>query len=224
MTHNSELPYHKFPPVIRRSSVKKDRYRHGGKRLLDLALVIAAAPFIVFVVAILAVFVAMDRSSPFYAQQRVGLHGRTFRLWKLRSMVPDADERLASYLASNDEARAEWERTQKLRNDPRITRVGHFLRRSSLDELPQLFNVLKGDMSLVGPRPMMVSQRSMYPGTDYFVLRPGITGLWQISERNEPSFAARADYDAQYNKTLSLGTDLQTLSRTAAVVLRGTGC
>lgn len=198
-------------------------YRNAGKRALDLTLVLAAAPFVLLLIAILAMIVACDRSNPFYSQDRVGLAGRTFRLWKLRSMVPDADAVLASYLAANEEARKEWDLTQKLRNDPRITPFGRFLRRSSLDELPQLFNVLRGDMSLVGPRPMMVEQKSMYPGTEYFLLRPGLTGLWQVSERNGTTFAARASYDAEYNATLSLATDVQTLRRTASVVLRGTG-
>src|SRR5699024_10216917 len=151
----------------------------AGKRILDLSLVLAAAPFVILIVAILAVIVACDGSRPFYLHKRVGRNGRIFRLWKLRSMVPDADRHLARNRAANTAAKAERYTTQKLRRDPRITRFGHFLRRSSLDELPQLLNVVLGDMSLVGPRPMMVEQRSMYPGTDYFLMRPGLTGLWQ---------------------------------------------
>lgn len=224
MVHHSELQYHKFrPQTAQGKSRMTGLYRRYGKRALDIALVLAVAPFVLALVAILALLVARDRSTPFYSQDRIGLHGKTFRLWKLRTMVPNADEFLASYLETNEEARNEWQFTQKLRNDPRITPFGRFLRRSSLDELPQLFNVLRGDMSLVGPRPMMVEQRSMYPGTDYFLLRPGVTGLWQISERNGTSFAARAEYDAKYNEQVSLATDLQTLRRTASVVLRGTG-
>ena len=198
-------------------------YRRSGKRVLDVTLVLLAAPFVLLVVAILAAIVSCDGSNPFYTQKRVGMGGRIFRLWKLRSMVPDADARLASHLARNEQARIEWAETQKLRHDPRITAFGRFLRRSSLDELPQLFNVLNGDMSLVGPRPMMVEQQSMYPGTDYFLLKPGLTGLWQVSERNGTTFAARAGYDAEYNRVLSLATDLQTIRQTATVVMRGTG-
>ena len=205
------------------SSPLSGLYRRSGKRALDVALVLAAAPFVLLVVAILAAIVSCDGSNPFYTQKRVGMGGRIFRLWKLRSMVPDADERLASHLARNEEARIEWAETQKLRNDPRITPFGRFLRRSSMDELPQLFNVLNGDMSLVGPRPMMVEQQSLYSGTDYFLLKPGLTGLWQVSERNGTTFAARAGYDAEYNRVLSLATDLQTIRQTAAVVMRGTG-
>lgn len=225
MFHNSELHFsHISPNIIHSHPQSLGLYRRTGKRALDISIVLLAAPIILLVVAILALIVLCDRSNPFYSQDRVGLGGRTFRLWKLRSMVPDADKCLAAYLATNEEARKEWEVTQKLRNDPRITRFGRFLRRSSLDELPQLFNVLRGDMSLVGPRPMMVEQRSIYPGTEYYLLRPGLTGLWQVSERNGTSFAERAKYDAEYHATLSLSADLRTLWRTVSVVTRGTGC
>lgn len=224
MAHHTDLDCTRLRPAFFRGAKGGNGpYRSRGKRALDITLVVASLPFVALLVGILAIIVAFDRSNPFYAQDRVGRAGRVFRIWKLRTMVPDADERLAAYLEANPAAKEEWNRTQKLRHDPRITRIGHFLRRSSLDELPQLFNVLKGDMSLVGPRPMMVNQRALYPGTDYFLLRPGLTGLWQISERNGSSFAARADYDAEYNRTLSLATDLQTMRRTVSVVLRGTG-
>ena len=120
-------------------------------------------------------------------------------------------------------ARAEWDASQKLRDDPRITRVGRILRRTSLDELPQLWNVLRGDMSLVGPRPMMPSQRSLYPGRAYFALRPGLTGLWQVSKRNEASFAERASFDDDYYRRLSFALDARVLVATVRVVLRATG-
>ena len=127
-----------------------------------------------------------------------------FRLWKLRSMVVDADRKLEEYLCANPAARAEWDETQKLKDDPRITAAGRLIRKTSLDELPQLWNVLIGDMSLVGPRPMMPQQAELYPGRDYYRLRPGLTGLWQISDRNATSFAARAAYDAEYSRQMSL--------------------
>lgn len=223
-----ELPVRSDDPNLSRATLDRASpltgiYRHAGKRILDLCLVLAAAPFVILVVAILAAIVACDGARPFYVQKRIGRNGRVFRLWKLRSMVPDAEEHLARHLAANPEAKAEWDATQKLRFDPRITRFGHFLRRSSLDELPQLLNVALGDMSLVGPRPMMVEQRSMYPGTDYFLMRPGLTGLWQVAERNGTTFAARARYDAEYSATLSFRTDLRTIWRTFAVVMKGTG-
>jgi lipopolysaccharide/colanic/teichoic acid biosynthesis glycosyltransferase len=141
----------------------------------------------------------------------------------MRSMVVDADARLADHLAADPAARAEWDATQKLKNDPRITRVGRVLRKCSIDELPQLWNVVTGDMSLVGPRPMMPQQQALYPGRAYFALRPGITGPWQVSKRNESTFAERAVFDEAYQRNLSFTTDLGLLMATVRVVLRGTG-
>jgi len=198
-------------------------YRNVAKRGLDLVGVLLLAIPAIIILAIFAVIIALSGSLPFYSQKRIGKNDRVFRMWKLRSMVPNAEQRLEEYLAQNPEARAEWDRTQKLKNDPRITRIGHFIRKTSLDELPQLLNVYVGDMSLVGPRPMMCEQRDLYPGKAYYKLQPGITGFWQISERNETSFAERAYYDTSYHQQLSLFTDLQVLFRTVAVVLRGTG-
>jgi lipopolysaccharide/colanic/teichoic acid biosynthesis glycosyltransferase len=126
-------------------------------------------------------------------------------------------------LAADPLLRQEWNQTQKLKADPRITRVGRLLRKSSLDELPQLWNVLIGDMSLVGPRPMMTSQQALYPGQAYYALRPGLTGYWQISERNESSFADRAGYDDRYERDVSLATDIRVLFATLRAVARGTG-
>nr|WP_238991807.1 sugar transferase [Gemmobacter caeruleus] len=199
-------------------------YRRYIKRALDVTAIVLAAPFVVPLVATLAFAVSRDGSKPFYSQQRVGRHGRAFRMWKLRSMVPDADERMEQYLAENPAARAEWDETQKLKNDPRVTPFGRFLRKSSLDELPQLWNVFTGDMSLVGPRPMMLNQQALYPGMAYYALRPGITGYWQTAGRNRTTFEARADYDAEYEAGLSLATDLNILVRTVGVVMNGTGC
>lgn len=199
-------------------------YRSIFKRALDLSAILIAAPVVVPVIAALAVGVARDGGSPFYTQSRVGKDGRIFRMWKLRSMVRDADRQMQDLLARDPAAKEEWDRSQKLRNDPRITRFGRFLRRSSLDELPQLWNVLTGDMSLVGPRPMMVNQQSLYPGSAYYILRPGITGYWQTSGRNQTTFEARADYDTVYEEGLALTTDLRILLRTVSVVVKGTGC
>jgi len=199
-------------------------YRRAFKRLLDLSLVLLAAPFILPLVGILALLVARDGGKPFYTQERVGLGGRVFRMWKLRSMVVDADARMADYLASNPEARHEWEVNQKLANDPRVTTFGSILRKTSLDELPQLWNVFIGDMSLVGPRPMMVCQRHLYPSPAYYRMRPGITGYWQTAGRHRTSFAARAGFDAAYEQEISLATDVTLLFRTVGVVIKGTGC
>lgn len=198
-------------------------YRNGVKRILDALLLIAAAPLVVPMIALMALVVAMDGHNPFYSQLRVGRKGRHFRMWKLRTMVPDADQLLQSYLARNPDARIEWDATQKLKNDPRITRVGRVLRKTSLDELPQLWNVLTGTMSLVGPRPMMVDQEQYYYGFSYYNLRPGITGLWQVSDRNEGNFVGRIKFDDAYDRAISLKTDIAILIRTVGVVLKGTG-
>lgn len=198
-------------------------YGTFGKRFIELVLVLVTLPIWATIIAGIALVAARDGHSPFYRQERVGKDGRIFRMWKLRSMVPDADQLLAEHLASNSEARVEWETTQKLKNDPRITTFGRLIRRSSLDELPQLFNVLIGDMSLVGPRPMMVSQTSMYPGSAYFLLRPGMTGFWQISDRNECEFKDRAGFDTKYFREMSLWTDVSIMARTIHVVFRCTG-
>ena len=199
-------------------------YDRLAKRILDITIVLLGALPVLLVTMVLAAIIALDGKSPFYLQKRVGRNGRVFYMYKLRSMVVDADSRLEAYLASNPEARAEWNHAQKLRRDPRITAVGRLIRKTSLDELPQLLNVLRGDMSLVGPRPMMVEQQDLYPGTAYYALRPGITGFWQTSVRNESSFAERAGFDTDYLRQLSFGTDLKVLARTVRVVLKGTGC
>lgn len=198
-------------------------YARFMKRPLDITAVVLAMPIVIPVVLILALVILCHGEKPFYTQLRVGRSGRSFRLWKLRTMVEDADTRLNAYLAENPAAKAEWDLTQKLKNDPRITKSGHFLRKTSLDELPQLLNVLRGDMSIVGPRPMMLDQAQLYPGADYYRLRPGVTGLWQISDRNDSSFAARATFDARYAADLSLTNDVTIIAKTFGVVLRCTG-
>ena len=198
-------------------------YRNGAKRTIDILLIALTLPFVLPVLAIMAGFVMLDGHSPFYRQERVGRGGRHFSLLKIRTMVPNAKEKLEEYLASDPAARAEWDETQKLKSDPRITFAGRILRKTSLDELPQLWNVLKGDMSLIGPRPMMPEQRALYPGQAYYELRPGITGSWQVSDRNEGSFAGRAKFDLDYYNSLSFVKDLSILLRTVAVVVRGTG-
>jgi len=202
---------------------QKGLYRTGIKRVFDIAFVLCTCVIVLPLVALLCVLVALDGGSPFYVQQRVGLNGRVFRMVKLRSMVEDADRRLADYLSANPAAATEWARTQKLRHDPRVTWIGRVIRRTSLDELPQFWNVLVGDMSVVGPRPMMPSQRDLYPGQAYYALRPGVTGLWQIGARNNTSFASRARFDADYYKLMGFWADLSIILRTVRVVFRGTG-
>lgn len=219
-----------FETPIQTKAAKSERrprrqtiYRHGAKRFLDIALVLLSLPISLPLIFGMMGIVALDGHNPIYRQKRLGRGGRVFGLVKIRTMVPGADALLESHLRTHPEARREWDETQKLKCDPRITRIGCVLRKTSLDELPQLWNVLKGDMSLVGPRPMMVDQEALYPGKAYFDLRPGITGPWQISERNETSFAERAGFDNRYLDSLSFSGDVAILLRTVNVVLRGTG-
>lgn len=199
-------------------------YRSHVKRGLDILLVLMAAVPVLIVLGVCAFLISRDGGSPFYHQTRVGRFGKTFKMWKLRSMVANADQALADHLDRNPAAREEWTRTQKLRNDPRITRIGHVLRKTSLDELPQLWNVLKGDMSLVGPRPMMVEQQAIYPGSAYYALRPGLTGFWQVSVRHESSFAERAQYDAEYLSKVTFAQDVAVICKTIGVVTQAKGC
>lgn len=205
--------------------VDKDHglYRKGAKRLAETLLVLLTSPVTLPLILLMALLVACDGGNPFFVQKRLGRNGRVFRIWKLRSMVVDAERHLKAHLDTNPEARDQWDSTQKLKQDPRVTPVGRLLRKTSMDELPQLLNVLNGTMSLVGPRPMMVDQRRMYYGRAYYRLRPGITGLWQISARNESEFVARVRYDEEYHRDLSGWLDLKILVQTVMVVLRGTG-
>ncbi|KIN61592.1 Bacterial sugar transferase [Sulfitobacter noctilucae] len=199
-------------------------YRHMGKRLMDIAFVLLTLPFSLPVIGICALALWCEGGSPFYKQQRLGAKGKRFSIMKLRTMVRDADQVLENYLALDPEMRREWDELQKLHNDPRVTRVGHFLRVTSLDELPQLWNVLTGEMSLIGPRPMMPDQLDMYGDPKaYFALRPGITGLWQVTARNASRFSYRNEVDSAYERALTLKLDLTILIKTIGVVLRPTG-
>lgn len=198
-------------------------YRSVFKRALDLLAVAILAIPVTLVVLFFAALVALDGKAPFYVQKRIGREGRIFKMIKLRSMVPNAKAKLDAYLADNPAEAREWEEKQKLLNDPRITPIGHLIRKTSLDELPQLWNVLIGDMSLVGPRPIMVDQKAIYPSSAYYDLRPGITGPWQVSSRNESSFAERAQFDAGYLKDLSFASDARIMMKTVGVVLAANG-
>ncbi|SMY09288.1 sugar transferase [Flavimaricola marinus] len=204
-------------------STTRKPYRDFAKRGFDVVAVLLCSLPIVVLIGLLALIIQIQGGRPFYVQERVGRGNRVYQMWKLRTMVVDADKQLARHLEADEDAQAEWARTQKLKNDPRITRFGRFLRRTSLDELPQLWNVLIGDMSLVGPRPMMPDQRAMYPGQAYYRLRPGITGPWQVSDRNETSFADRSAYDNRYEQDVSLRHDIGLLAATVRVVVRATG-
>ena len=207
-----------------RTFARSGIYQMGLKRLFDVALVLLALPFVLPFLAIISLAIVLsDGGSPLFRQERIGKDGRRFQIWKFRSMVVDAEAQLERHLSENPKAKLEWETKQKLSFDPRCTTVGRLLRRSSLDELPQIFNVLGGDMSLVGPRPMLPCQQALYPGQAYYNMRPGMTGAWQVTTRNTSEFSDRAAFDDFYSTRVSLVEDLRILVRTVGVVLRGTG-
>jgi Undecaprenyl-phosphate galactose phosphotransferase WbaP len=168
----------------------------------------------------LAVLVRADGGPALYRHRRIGAGGRIFDCFKFRSMVPDAENVLQQLLASDLDTAAEWAATQKLRHDPRITPIGRFLRRSSLDELPQLFNVLRGEMSLVGPRPIVTSEIDRYADEIeyYYAAKPGLTGLWQVSGRNDTSYARRVRLDVWYVRNWTLWHDIAILFKTVPAV------
>ncbi len=197
----------------------------GAKRALDLLVMLLLLVFVLPVIALCAVITALDGGSPFFGHRRVGLNGREFLCWKIRSMVVDSQSRLAAHLEAHPEARREWDTTRKLTHDPRVTRFGRFLRKSSLDELPQLLNVFLGQMSIVGPRPVPRDELAMYGASQqaYLDLRPGITGLWQVSGRNTVSYATRVAMDQEYRRTQSLKLDLVIIAKTVGVVVKRSG-
>jgi Undecaprenyl-phosphate galactose phosphotransferase WbaP len=198
-----------------------------AKRMLDLALVVAAMPVWLPVVSVSALVVWLeDRDNPLFAQARIGRGGRAITVLKLRTMRPDAEAVLEQALVHDPELRAEWETACKLRRDPRVTRVGRLLRRFSIDELPQLFNVLRGDMALVGPRPLPAyhEERLDSEARDLRAhVRPGVTGLWQVSGRSDSGDDAMEWLDGYYVRNWSLWLDLTVLVRTTVVAIRGTG-
>ncbi|WP_107815033.1 sugar transferase [Celeribacter persicus] len=206
--------------------VKFSFYRKIGKRAFDILFLLLVSPMVLPVIFLLAALIKLDGGPAFYAQRRVGRNGKVFQFYKLRSMHINADELLVKLCRENSEIAEEWQTFQKLRNDPRITKIGHFIRKTSLDELPQLLNIFKGDMSFVGPRPFMPGQQMLYEaanGKAYFRLRPGLTGVWQVSARGESSFVARVRYDNLYDRKIGFLTDLALILRTFSVVLKTTG-
>ncbi|MDB5968935.1 MAG: exopolysaccharide biosynthesis polyprenyl glycosylphosphotransferase [Hydrocarboniphaga sp.] len=198
-----------------------DRFKRSFDWLGSLILALVFAPII------LCIVLAVRRSGGpvFFPHERVGLNGRSFRCYKFRTMVPNADERLEELLNSDDALAAEWQEIRKLRNDPRVTPIGRFLRKTSLDELPQIWNVLRGDMSLVGPRPIVRDELRLY-GRNlgiYLGSKPGLTGLWQVTGRSDACYRRRVAMDVYYSRNKSLLLDFSILLKTVKVVLTGSG-
>ena len=193
---------------------------------MNIAVALLAIVFLAPIMLMVALAVYVQDGGPIlFAHRRVGHNGRHFYCLKFRSMAIDAEQRLADLLAVDPEARAEWERDHKLRNDPRVTRLGAFLRKTSLDELPQLFNVLRGEMSLVGPRPIVEAEVAKYGRRfrQYCAVKPGITGLWQVSGRNDTSYRTRVALDCVYAKRRNVGLDAYILACTVPAVLARRG-
>jgi Undecaprenyl-phosphate galactose phosphotransferase WbaP len=202
------------------------RWRQHFKRAVDLLLILACAPLLLLLGLLIAVAIRFDSRGPvFYRQERLGRGGRCFTLFKFRSMHVGADALLRDLLAHDEAAREEYARFAKLKADPRVTRVGRFLRKTSLDELPQLLNVFRGEMSLVGPRAYLPAELERMQGRERTILRvrPGITGLWQVSGRSRIPFEGRLDLDVRYIRDWSVSLDLYLLARTVPVVLTGHG-
>ncbi|HWA98568.1 MAG TPA: exopolysaccharide biosynthesis polyprenyl glycosylphosphotransferase, partial [Pirellulales bacterium] len=196
------------------------------KRIMDVAL--ASLAMILLSPLLLGVLVCIKLGSPgpaLYSQERIGYHGRRFRAWKFRSMVTNADEVLRQYLSTDAELEQEWKLNHKLRYDPRVTALGRWLRKFSVDELPQLWNVIVGEMSLVGPRPIVEAEIEKYSQAFpiYLRVRPGLTGLWQVSGRNNTTYEERVHLDVQYVRDWSPWLDLDIMFKTLRVVLRCDG-
>lgn len=210
----------KISPVWRKSI-----YSKTGKRALDITGATAIALMFLPIILIVALLVRMQGKGVIFGHERIGRNGQKFRCLKFRSMVPDAEKRLQDLLKRDAAARSEWEEHHKLDKDPRITRLGHTLRRTSLDELPQLWNIIRGDMSLVGPRPVTLTELDRYGDSvaAYKSVRPGLTGQWQVSGRNNISYDERVRMDRDYARSHSLMQDLTILVRTVMVVVGATG-
>lgn len=196
------------------------------KRAMDIALSLSALLALSPVFLFVAIIIKMSDGGPvFYAHERSGLGGTRFRCLKFRSMKTDASAQLAQLLATDSAARSEWEATRKLKNDPRVTVLGDILRKSSLDELPQLINVLRGEMSLVGPRPITAEEHSRYGDhlATYFSVRPGLTGHWQTNGRNDVSYQNRVQLDVQYVRNWSLMLDALIIARTIPILFSQRG-
>ena len=202
------------------------RRNRWAKRLFDLAATISGGLLILPILLLLAIVVGIDNKGRIiFAHRRVGKDGKLFPCYKFQSMVPDAQKRLEEYLAENPEARKEWEESFKLTNDPRVTKLGAFLRKTSLDEMPQLWNVLMGDMSLVGPRPIVTKEIERYGDyiREYYMVPPGITGMWQVNGRSDTTYEERVAMDTWYVRNWSIWIDLVYLFKTVKTVFTGKG-
>ncbi len=211
----------------RREEFPSDLFRYRVvKRCLDIFLILLAAPLLFLTLGAVALVVMLSSPGPiFYSHRRIRKNGAFFSMWKFRTMCVNSAEVLEEYLSHHPAARAEWNKTHKLRHDPRITPMGSFLRRYSLDELPQVWNVLAGHMSLVGPRPIVAAEVEKYADSFecYCRVKPGLTGLWQISGRSELAYSERVALDCEYVSRWSMRKDFKILLKTFNVVINQDG-
>ncbi len=215
------------PNNDRRTRMRPHVVGKASKRAVDIVMAATALVLLSPLLLIVALIVKLsDRGPIFYSHTRIGYSGATFGCLKFRTMKTDAAAQLAELLRTNPAARTEWEATRKLKNDPRITSVGEILRKSSLDELPQLINILRGEMSIVGPRPVTAEELARY-GEDvesYMAARPGLTGQWQTSGRNDVSYEYRVALDVQYVREWSLTGDFIIIAKTVPALFSQRGC
>jgi exopolysaccharide production protein ExoY len=191
--------------------------------MMDVTVALIALVMAAPVMLVIALLIWVTDGGPaIFSHTRVGFNGKRFACYKFRTMVANSQQVLVDYLASNPEAAKEWEQNWKLKNDPRITFLGHILRKSSLDELPQLINVLRGEMSCVGPRPVVPDELQRYGAcaADYLQTRPGLTGLWQVTGRDAVDYASRVSIDSRYVRNWSIWADVVILGRTIFAVMK----
>ncbi|WP_170416477.1 sugar transferase [Ruegeria atlantica] len=215
-----------------RSSNSEIQHRNGdgwyglGKSLFDRIFAFSALVFFAPFIGLISLAILISDGKPiFFAHKRIGRDGKSFNCLKFRTMARDAEDRLEKILESDPEARAQWESQQKLDDDPRITTVGEFFRKTSLDELPQFWNVIKGDMAIVGPRPIVASEVSHYGDhfDDYLSVKPGITGHWQVNGRSKTTYAERVAMDVDYVRNRSFPRDITIILKTIKVILMADG-
>jgi len=213
------------PAADEADSTDRAVLREVAIRMLDILGAITGLALATPVMIFLALMIRRDGGSALFNQIRVGKNGVGFQCFKLRSMASDAEARLNELLVSDHQAAAEWAEHRKLKNDPRITPLGHFIRKTSFDELPQLWNVLKGDMSLVGPRPIVPDELAMYgkDATAYLAERPGLTGLWQVSGRSDCDYKTRVALDIEWTRSRTIASYLEIILKTVPAVLAKNG-
>lgn len=224
MSRNLDLPSNS---LIKSGTLdRKVISQHALARIFDLLLILFAAPYILLAFFIIAILILVDSGGPvFYRQTRIGRYGRNFHIYKFRTMVQNADQVLQAYLNESPARKAEWLATHKLKKDPRVSRIGAWLRKTSLDEIPQVWNILIGDMSIIGPRPIVEAEVEKYGSSFglYKQVRPGLTGLWQVSGRNDISYKRRVELDEYYILNRSFKMDVEILLKTVSVVLGRNG-